>query len=100
MVVTVRPTYDPTDAPVDKSVVSHFFADSATNNFCTLLRGNTVGAYVIGIGERQNTSDTSGMLESVRNAAVANIGPYLGIQSAEWTKFCNSLLADDGDKGE
>jgi len=100
MVVTVRPTYDPTATPVDKSVVSHFFADSATNNFCTLFRGNTVGAYVIGISERQNTSDTSGMLETVRNAAVANIGPYLGIQSAEWTKFCNSLLADDGDKGE
>ena len=100
MVVTVRPTYDPTADPVDKSVISHFFADSATNNFCTMLRGDTVGTYVIGIGERQNTSDTSGVLETVRNAAVANIGPYLGIQSAEWTKFCNSLLSDDGDKGE
>jgi hypothetical protein len=100
MVVTVRPTYDPTAEPVDTSVISHFFAATATNNFCALLSGNMVGVYVIGTGEKQNTSETSGMLESVRNAAVATIGPYLGIQSAEWTKFCNSLLSDGEGKGE
>lgn len=100
MVVSVRPTYDPTAKPVDKNVISHFFAPTATNNFCTLIRGNTVGAYVIGTGEKQNTSETSGIIETVRNAAVANLGSYLGIQSAEWTKFCNSLLSDSEDKGE
>lgn len=100
MVVTVRPTYDPTAEPVDRNVISHFFAPTATNNFCTLLREDTVGAYVIGTGEKQNTSDTSGILETVRNAAVANLGSYLGIQSAEWNKFCNSLLFDGEDEGE
>jgi hypothetical protein len=100
MVVTVRPTHDPTAEPVDKEVISHFFAPTATNNFCALLRGNTVGAYVIGTGEKQNTSDTSGILETVRNAAVANLGSYLGLQSAEWTKFCNSLLSEGEGKGE
>jgi hypothetical protein len=100
MVVTVRPSYDPTAEPVDKNVISHFFAPTATNNFCTLLRGNMVGAYVIGTGEKQNTSKTSGVIETVRNAAVANIGSYLGVQSAEWTKFCNSLLSEGEGKGE
>ena len=97
-VITVRPTYDPTARPVDKKVISHFFADTAMNNFCVLLRGNTVGVYVVGLGEKQNTSATAGIVDAARNVAVANLGSYLGVQSAEWTKFCNDLLGSGDDK--
>jgi hypothetical protein len=49
--------------------------------------------YVIGLNERLNSGHTSGMIETVRNTAVANIGYYLGIQKAEWKKFCESFFA-------
>mgnify|MGYP001811185044 CR=1 FL=1 len=35
-VITVKPTFDPTAEKVDKSVVSHFFTDGSSNNFCLL----------------------------------------------------------------
>jgi len=92
LVISVRPTFDPTARPRRTDVVSHFFASTAINNFCLAREGSTLRMCVIGIGEKQNTSDTGGIVESARNAAVANLGSYLGVQSAEWKKFCNSFL--------
>ena len=94
-VITVRPTYDPTGKPQQTGKVSHFFTNDATNNFCALRREATVFVYVIGLNEKLNTGHTEGIVETARNAVVANVGHYLGIQSAEWTKFCNSFLFGD-----
>lgn len=96
MVVTVRPTFDPTGDPPDRSSVAHFFSAKATNNFCVRTDDRFVRMYVIGLNENTNTDDAEGMVEAARNAAIANLGYYLGIQKAEWTKFCESFLSDDG----
>ena len=97
LVITVSPIYDPTEKPQQTGTISHFFTAGATNNFCALHEGNKVSVCVIGLNERLNSGHTSGLIETVRNAAVANFGYYLGIQKAEWKKFCNSLLTDEAD---
>jgi hypothetical protein len=94
LVITVQPTYDPTADPPDTGKISHFFTADARNNFCAFRHGNAVHMYVIGLNERQNTGHADGLIEAARNAAVANLGYYLGIQKAEWTKFCTHFLAD------
>ena len=91
----MRPSYDPTDDPVDKSVTSHFFGPEATNNFCILRDGETVAMYVIGLDEKQNTKFADGLIESGRNAAVANFGYYSGLQSKVWEEFCKNFLELD-----
>lgn len=90
-IITVKPTFDPTDADADKAIVSHFFTDASTNNFCLVRRANAVALYVIGLDEKQNTSETKNALEIVRNVAV-NLGTYLGVQKTEWEKFCHGFL--------
>lgn len=92
-IITVKPTFDPTADEIDKSVVSHFFTDESTNNFCLLRRVDTVALSVIGLNEKMNTRETKNMLEAARNAAV-NAGSYLGVQTGEWEKFCHHLLED------
>lgn len=93
LVMTVKPTFDPTAAPADRSVVSHFFTDESRNNFCLLRKGNMVGLYVVGLNEKMNAGKTGGALETARNAAV-NLGSYLGLQRGEWEKFCHHFLED------
>lgn len=90
-VITVKPNFDPTAETVDKSVVSHFFTDASSNNFCLLKRGKTLSLNVIGLNEKMNTSETGGIFEAARNAAV-NIGSYLGMQKGEWEIFCHNFL--------
>lgn len=93
LILTVKPTFDPTDASADrKGSVSHFFTDESTNNFCLQHRDRFVCFYVIGLNEKTNTSETKNALETVRNFAAANIGYYLGIQKGEWTTFCRNFL--------
>lgn len=92
-IITVKPTFDPTADEVDNQVVSHFFTDESTNNFCLLRRADTVALYVIGLNEKMNVSETKNALEAVRNAAV-NAGSYLGVQTGEWEKFCHHFLED------
>lgn len=96
-IIKVRPTYDPTEADPHKQVVSHFFTDAATNNFCLWREGRRVGVYVIGHNEFRNTTETEGAIEAIRNVAV-NIGSYLGLQNAEWEKFCHGFLAQGVEK--
>src|SRR5687768_12183221 len=55
VVITVKPSHDPTQRPVDPSSISHFFGPEATNNFCLHRHDKTVALYVIGIDEKQNT---------------------------------------------
>lgn len=96
-VLTVKPTWDPTADPVDRSAISHFFTDEARNNFCIQHTGPSVAIFVIGIGERANTSQASGYIEAARNLA-ANAGSYVGLQSAMWTEFCKNMLRpNEGD---
>ena len=95
-IIRVRPTFDPTDEATDKSVISHFFTDESINNFCLVRKANTVAMHVIGLNEKLNSSETSGALETVRNAAV-NLCSYLGVQQGEWEKFCHHFMEDFAD---
>lgn len=91
-VITVQPTYNPTEKPVDKTVISHFYCKEARNNFCLQKNETAVICYVIGFDERQNTEDTKNLPETIRNAAAANFGYYAGVQKAMWKDFCQNLL--------
>jgi hypothetical protein len=97
-IVTVKPTYDPTAAPPDTSSISHFFGPEATNNFCLQRIEKTVAFYVIGLNEHQNTRFTDSLIESVRNAAVANVGYYSGLQKSVWKEFCTNFLSTGEEK--
>lgn len=92
-IITVKPTFDPTAESVDRSVISHFFTDESANNFCLTKEDKTVAFYVIGLSEKQNTSETKSALETIRNVAV-NVATYLGMQKGEWEKFCRHFLED------
>lgn len=96
-IITVRPTFDPTAEKIDQSVISHFFTDESTNNFCLLRKERNVGFHVVGLNEKLNTSETSGTLENIRNVAV-NAATYLGIQNGEWEKFCHHFMEDAAGK--
>ena len=91
-VLTVQPSYNPTETEPDKRVTSHFFTAESTNNFCLQICGDTLNVFVIGLDEKSNTEATSNFVESARNVATANVGHYLGIQKAEWTTFCENFL--------
>ena len=100
IVITVSPTFDPTADPVETGKVSHFFSADATNNFCAFVENACASIYVIGLNERLNAGHASGTVEKLRNTIVANVGYYLGIQKAEWAKFCESFLSDAEEHGE
>lgn len=98
-IITVKPTFDPTDENADEQTVSHFFTDAATNNFCLVRKAATVSLAVIGLGEKQNTDETKNALETIRNVAV-NLGTYLGVQKTEWEKFCHGFIECAADELE
>lgn len=91
-IVTVKPSYNPSESQPDKNATSHFFTDDSTNNFCLGRNQDTVSFYVIGLNEKTNTNETESFIEAFRNVAVANIGSYLGIQKGEWKIFCENFL--------
>jgi hypothetical protein len=97
IILTVQPSHDPTDAETKQST-SHFFKRDSTNNFCLQKAAAKINFYVIGLNERSNTQETSGILESARNLATANLGYFLGIQKTQWETFCNNFL--EGEEGE
>lgn len=91
-VITVQPTFDPTETDKEtKETTSHFFKSGATNNFCLQQASEKIFFYVIGLNEKANTDESGGLLESVRNLAVANLG-WLGFQKIEWQTFCENFL--------
>ncbi len=90
-VITVQPTFDPTEEKPDKTLISHFFTDESTNNFCIVRDFKTVTFYVIGLDEKINTDKTEGTLETVRNAG-AKLSSYLGVQKGEWKRFAESFI--------
>jgi hypothetical protein len=92
IVLTVKPSFNPTAEETDRNVTSHFFTSEATNNFCVERKENTINFYVIGLSEKTNTGETESFVETVRNFATANIGSYFGIQKSEWKKFCENFL--------
>lgn len=91
IVITVKPTYDPTEKETDKAATSHFFTSESTNNFCLQKREKSLAVYVIGLHEKPNTSESGGVIEAVRNAAAASFG-WLGFQKIEWKTFCENFL--------
>lgn len=96
-ILTVQPTYNPTEENPDKSVTSHFFTCESTNNFCLQKKDDTINFYVIGLDEISNTRNTNNIIETARNVAAANVGRYLGIQKGEWTTFCENFLEIEKD---
>lgn len=91
-VITVRPSFDPTDQSPDKTETSHFFKSEATNNFCLLRDDKSVAMYVVGLDEKANVREAGNPIEAARNVAAANLGYYLGFQKAMWTEFCARML--------
>jgi hypothetical protein len=98
VVLMVKPAFDPTAEPVDRSTTSHFFGPEAENNFCVQREKKTVAFYIIGLNETQNIAYTDSIIESARNAAVANVGYYSGLQKAVWKQFCTKILETDEEK--
>lgn len=98
IILTVQPSYNPTETTPDKSVTSHFFTDESTNNFCLQRSDTAINVYVIGLDEKSNKQDTNNIIETARNVATANLGHYLGIQTGEWTTFCRNFLEMDAEK--
>ncbi len=94
-IITVKPTYNPTENQPDRNATSHFFTADSTNNFCLGKNRETISFYVIGLDEKTNTNETGNFIETVRNVAVSNIGSYLGIQKGEWKTFCENFLESE-----
>lgn len=98
VVLTVQPSRDPTDE-TNRQATSHFFTRDSTNNFCLQRAAAKINFYVIGLNERTNTEQTSGILESARNLATANLGYFFGIQKTQWETFCRNFLEfEEGEK--
>lgn len=95
VILTVKPSYNPTEKPPEKNAISHFFTADATNNLCLEKSGENVSFYVIGLNEKTNTGETENLIETVRNIATSNIGSYFGIQKGEWKIFCENFLEID-----
>ena len=98
-VITVKPTFDPTSEKPNESVISHFFTDEATNNFCVFKKGKTAALYVIGLNEKMNTTETANAVQTVRNVAV-NFATFIGTQKGEWEKFCRHFVEDTAKQKE
>ena len=94
VVITVQPTYDPTEKDANKDATSHFFTSDSRNNFCLQKKDNSLAVYVIGLHEKPNTSESGGVIEKVRNAATAGFG-WLGFQKIEWKTFCENFLESE-----
>jgi len=94
IVITVQPCHDPTDEE-NETTTSHFFTGDSTNNFCLQRRDLQITIHVIGLNEKSNTADTSGIIETIRNVATAKVGQYLGIQKIQWKTFCENFLEDE-----
>ena len=92
MVLTVKPTYDPTDQEGNKDKVSHFFTDEAENNFCLVRDALTINFFIIGLNEHENAEQTEGIIETIRNWITANFGSYLGMQKTQWSTFAANFL--------
>lgn len=91
-VITVQPSYNPTEAQPDKATISHFFTGASTNNFCLVKNKELVSLYVIGLNEKTNTKESENFIQIIRNVAVSNVGSYLGIQRSEWKTFAENFL--------
>jgi hypothetical protein len=98
LVISVKPIFDPTERPQDRSSISHFFGPEGENNFCLQRHEKTVSFHVIGLNEKQNTGFTDGLIESARNAAIANVGYYSGLQDKVWKEFCSNFLRTNKEK--
>ncbi|MEJ7700568.1 MAG: hypothetical protein WKF71_13095 [Pyrinomonadaceae bacterium] len=92
IVLSVKPSFNPTEKQPKNDVTSHFFTSEATNNFCVRRKENIINFCVIGLNEQTNTEETKNFVETARNFATANIGSYFGIQKAEWKIFCENFL--------
>ena len=99
-ILKVKPSHDPTQDPVDPTLISHFFGPEAENNFCVQRNGKAVAFYVIGLNEKQNTKFTDSLIESARNAAIANVGYYTGLQKGVWKQFASNFVATEEEKND
>lgn len=96
VILTFQPSIDPTDSETE-TATSHFFTHDSTNNFCLQKHDRKINFCVVGLCEKPNTTETSGVLEMIRNYATANIGLFLGVQKAQWQTFCDNFLEVNGE---
>lgn len=81
----------PAASPLAPSVIpQHFFSAEATSTFAVERTGQRLAAAYWGRNEVPNVS-TGGMLDNLRNAAVA-IGGILGFSDIQWKALVRSLL--------
>lgn len=92
LILKVKPTFDPTAEVEKQKSTAHFLIAESANHFCLLKAENSLHLCVIGLNEKQNTSETNNFLAAIRNFATANIGYYLGIQKSQWKLFCRRFL--------
>lgn len=93
-IITVQPTYDPTEKKIETGETSHFFTSDSRNNFCLKKDDTKLRFYVIGLHEKPNVSETGSLLEKARNVATAGFG-WLGFQKIEWKTFCENFLKSE-----
>ncbi|MBA3351488.1 MAG: hypothetical protein H0U23_03530 [Blastocatellia bacterium] len=82
----------------NRSMVVHFYGPEAVNNFCLPKHEKTVSFHGIGLNEKKTTQFTEGLIESARNAAIADFGYYSGLQDRVWKQFCANVLLPEEEK--
>lgn len=88
--VRVRPASDPTKKTEEN--VAHFFDSDATSTFLVERNGRTVTASVFGRNEKPNTSDTTNIIDKVRNAVIG-AGAIAGLSNIQWKSLVTGLIA-------
>ena len=91
-ILTIKPSYNPTENEPDKNTTSHFFTSTSTKSFCLEKNNTIVSFYVIGLSENSNTDQTGSFIERARNVVVSKVGPYFRIQKVEWKTLCVNFL--------
>ena len=97
-ILTVKPSYDPTEKGPKGETNSYFFASDSTNSFCLEKTDAIVSFYVIGRSEGANPNKTGTFIQKARKLAVSKVAAYFEIQKGEWKTFCaNFLRLTDGE---
>jgi len=94
--IRVRPSYDPTERPLQTDVTAHFFDSSATNTLMLERRGNRVRFSVEGRGETPNVRRESGDWAAPIMNRLTTMGAWgtaqFGLQHRQWDELTRSVL--------
>lgn len=85
-IIKVRPSED----PVKKEGVAHFFENQATSSFIVKREGTLLSAEVHGRNEKPNTENKK-LSDKIRNAVVGTAATT-GLAKIQWQKLAKGLL--------